>query len=240
MTVGLVIVSHSEKIADGVVELASQMAADVAIIAAGGTDDGRIGTSFEKVQKAIARADSGAGTVIMCDLGSAVLTAETALDFLDDGVRERTWIADAPIVEGSVAAAVAAQTGASLAAVLVAASSAGRSDALDQDGDDASIPSPSPGEPRSDGSVDAEQSVTEIDLINREGLHARPAAAFVKLASGFEASVTVNGVDAKSLLRIMSLGLVRGDTLTLRGSGREAEEAITALRDLVASGFGEE
>lgn len=239
MTVGLVIVSHSEKVADGIVELASQMAADVSIIAAGGTDDGRIGTSFEKVQAAIARADSGAGTVIMCDLGSAVLTAETALDFLDDAVRERTWIADAPIVEGSVAAAVAAQTGASLAAVLVAASSAGRSDALDQDGGGASIPSPS-GETRADGSVDAEQSVMEIDLINREGLHARPAAAFVKLASSFEASVTVNGVDAKSLLRIMSLGLVRGDTLTLRGSGREAEEAIAALRDLVASGFGEE
>jgi PTS hybrid protein len=237
MTVGLVIVSHSEKIADGIVELAAQMAGDVAIVAAGGTGDGRIGTSFEKVRDAIDRADSGAGAVVLCDLGSAVLTAETALDFLPDGVRERIWIADAPLVEGAVAASVAAQTGASLAAVLVAASSAAQAMATNSDGP--SLPSPS-GEVRSDGSVDSGQSVVEVDLVNREGLHARPAAAFVKLASKFEASVTVNGVDAKSLLRIMSLGLVRGDTLTLRGSGREADEAIVALRELVASGFGED
>ncbi len=112
MTVGLVFVSHSAKIAEGLVELARQMAPDVALVAAGGMDDGGIGTSFDLVTAAIARAESGDGVVILCDLGSAILTAETALDFLDDDERSRVDIVDAPLVEGGVAAAVAAQTGA--------------------------------------------------------------------------------------------------------------------------------
>ncbi|MET0590102.1 MAG: dihydroxyacetone kinase phosphoryl donor subunit DhaM [Naasia sp.] len=239
MTVGLVFVSHSSKIAEGVVELSSQMAADVTLIAAGGTDDGRIGTSFELVQNGIAAADSGDGVVVLCDLGSAVLTAETALDFLDDDVRARVLIADAPLVEGAVAAAVAAQSGAHrggvAAAAETAAGSAGSTTGSTTDSAAGDGVSRTPSEPSDDDLV-----VETIDLINREGLHARPAAEFVKLASKYEASVTVNGVDAKSLLRIMSLGLTRGDTLTLRGSGREAHDAVRALRDLVATGFGEE
>ena len=119
MTVGLVIVSHSARIAEGVVELAAQMAPSVVIAPAGGTDDGGIGTSFDKVQVALATAESGDGVVVLCDLGSAVLTAETALDFA--GEPERIRIADAPIVEGAVAAAVAAESGAGIVQVLAAA-----------------------------------------------------------------------------------------------------------------------
>ncbi|MFA4841706.1 MAG: dihydroxyacetone kinase phosphoryl donor subunit DhaM, partial [Agrococcus sp.] len=109
MSVGLVIVSHSARIAEGVVELAAQMAPSVVIVAAGGTDDGGIGTSFDRVQAALGEAESGDGVVVLCDLGSAVLTAETAVDFSD--APERIRIADAPIVEGAVAAAVAAEAG---------------------------------------------------------------------------------------------------------------------------------
>ena len=87
------------------------MAPTAALVAAGGTDDGRIGTSFDLVSAGIGEADSGDGVVVLCDLGSAILTAETALDFLDDDVRARVRIVDAPLVEGGVAAAVAAEAG---------------------------------------------------------------------------------------------------------------------------------
>ena len=106
MTVRLVVVSHSSKIADGAVELAAQMAPDVLILPAGGTDDGRIGTSLDKVMAALEQA-AGDGVVVLADLGSAVMTAESAVEFAADP--GSVLIADAPIVEGLVAAAVAAQ-----------------------------------------------------------------------------------------------------------------------------------
>ena len=77
MTVSIVVVSHSAKIADGAIELAAQMAPDVVFLAAGGTDDGRIGTSLERVLAALEQA-GGDGTVVITDLGSAVMTAESA------------------------------------------------------------------------------------------------------------------------------------------------------------------
>ena len=78
--VGVVFVSHSAKIAEGLVELAAQMAGSTSLVAAGGTDEGGIGTSFDKVSAAVTEADSGHGVAVLCDLGSAILTAETALE----------------------------------------------------------------------------------------------------------------------------------------------------------------
>ncbi|MET0989492.1 MAG: dihydroxyacetone kinase phosphoryl donor subunit DhaM [Glaciihabitans sp.] len=236
MTVGLVLVSHSAKIAEGVVDLATQMASGVALRAAGGTDDGGIGTSFDKVMLAVGEADSGDGVVVLCDLGSAILTAETALDFLDDDLTARVRIADAPLVEGAVAAAVAAEIGGDLATVLAAAEQAGG--APDAAADEA----PATGASTSTGTASAEEPAAiagEATLINPSGLHARPAAEFVKLASTFDASITVNGVDAKSLLRIMSLGVGIGATVRVEASGTQAREAVDALTALLASGFGE-
>lgn len=113
--VGIVVVSHCEKIAEGVVDFCSQMAQrDVKIEAAGGTADGRIGTDAMKIMEAIARADDGTGVLILVDLGSAVMSTELAIELLDEDIRERVVIADAPIVEGSIVAVVQASTGASL------------------------------------------------------------------------------------------------------------------------------
>lgn len=228
MTVGLVIVSHSTKIAQGTVELAAQMAPSVKLCAAGGTDDDGIGTSFDKVSTALGDADTGDGVVILCDLGSAVLTTETALDFLNDEQRGRIIVADAPIVEGAVAGAVAAETGGDVAAVVSAAEHAGRG----------GLRSPSPVVAEKDSGPGGPERRT-VTLVNRDGLHARPAADFVKLASGFDARITVNGVDAKSLLGIMSLGLVKGRDVELEAEGSEASKAVTQLAELIESGFGE-
>jgi PTS hybrid protein len=222
MSVGLLVVSHSARIAAGVVELAGQMAQGVAIVPAGGTDDGGIGTSHELVTAGLAAADSGDGVVVLCDLGSAVLAAETAVELLADDARSRVRIADAPIVEGAVAAAVAARAGDDLGAVLAAARSAAGPSSTDLPRD---VPMDGP--------------ARMLTLVNESGLHARPAADLVQLAATFDARVLVNGVDARSMLRILGLGLDRGATIVVAATGAQAQEAVDAVADLVARGFGE-
>jgi dihydroxyacetone kinase phosphotransfer subunit len=101
--VGLVVVSHSAKAAEGIVEVAAEMGGDTAIEAAGG-DDGEIGTDADRISDALAAADDGDGVVVLVDLGSAVMNAEVAIE-MHDG---EAVIADAPVLEGAVNAAVAA------------------------------------------------------------------------------------------------------------------------------------
>jgi PTS hybrid protein len=123
--VGIVLVSHSDALARGTADLAGQVGGGAVVIAAaGGTDDGRLGTSIGKVAAAIRRADAGAGVLILPDLGSSVLTVRTLLADDDDGLPDQVEVADAPFVEGAVAAAVTAAAGGSLKAVLDAAQEA--------------------------------------------------------------------------------------------------------------------
>jgi len=125
VTVGLVIVSHSPKIAEGVVELAEQMAEEVRVLAAGGTDDGEIGTSATRIADAISAADSGDGVLVLVDLGSAVISTRMAIDeLLSDELRGRVRISEGPVVEGAVIGAVQASTGSSLDEVATAAAGA--------------------------------------------------------------------------------------------------------------------
>ncbi len=121
MTVGIVLVSHSRELAAGLAEVAGQMAPNVAIRPAGGLEDGSIGTSFDLISAAIADADSGDGAVLLYDLGSGFLTAETAVEFLEGEQAERVIIVDAPFVLGAVAASIAANVGADLRGVIAAA-----------------------------------------------------------------------------------------------------------------------
>ena len=119
--VGIVIVSHSRQIASGAAELAGQMAGpEVRIEAAGGDVDGGLGTDGARVREAIDAADSGDGVVILGDLGSAILTVRAVLD----GDSATARLADAPLIEGTVAAAVAASAGMDLEFVLGAAEEA--------------------------------------------------------------------------------------------------------------------
>jgi phosphoenolpyruvate---glycerone phosphotransferase subunit DhaM len=120
--VGIVVVSHSAELARGVAELAGQMAGpDVRIEAAGGGPDGGLGTNEPLVREAIARAEDGQGVAILADLGSSILTVLLILEDVEDGA---TRLADAPLVEGTLAAAVMASAGGSLDQVLSAAEEA--------------------------------------------------------------------------------------------------------------------
>ncbi|MFD1541171.1 dihydroxyacetone kinase phosphoryl donor subunit DhaM [Nonomuraea guangzhouensis] len=113
--VGIVLVSHSAELAAGLRLLVEQIGSDaVPVVTAAGTDDGRLGTSYDLVLNAIKDADRGAGVLILPDLGSSVLTTRTVLD---DHPRPDVVIVDAPFVEGAVAAVVAAASGADLRTV---------------------------------------------------------------------------------------------------------------------------
>jgi PTS hybrid protein len=142
-------------------------------------------------------------------------------------------VSQAPLVEGTVAAAVAAQTGGDAEAVLAAAASAGGS-TLD---DDARPGGTAPADEAAP--VDGTVASATVELVNESGLHARPAAEFVKAAAKHEARVRVNGVDAKSLLAIMALALPQGASVTLEADGPDAQDAVDTLVALVRSGFGE-
>ncbi|MCP2335519.1 dihydroxyacetone kinase phosphoryl donor subunit DhaM [Actinomadura rupiterrae] len=119
--VGIVIVSHSRTLAEGAAELARAMGLGKAVVkAAGGGPDGDLGTSPDLVERAVAAADSGDGVLVLADLGSSVLTAKLVIEDFDG----QAVLADAPLVEGAVAAASSAATGANLADVRAAAESA--------------------------------------------------------------------------------------------------------------------
>ncbi|WP_284581052.1 PTS fructose transporter subunit IIA [Streptomyces sp. 2P-4] len=123
--VGIVLVSHSARVAESVAELAAGLAAGGAVApvaAAGGTARGGLGTSAERIAAAAREVDRGAGVALIADLGSAVLTVKALL--ADDELPPRSRLVDAPFVEGAVAALVAASSGASLDAVAAAAQEA--------------------------------------------------------------------------------------------------------------------
>lgn len=207
MGVGIVFVSHSAGIAEGLVELAAQMAPTVALAAAGGTDDGGIGTSYEKVTSAIAQVDGGDGVLLIGDLGSAILTAETAVDLLDEPPVGGITVLDVPLVEGGVAAAVAAEAGVPLDAVVAAAA-----------GD---VASPAPSE--------AASATGTAVLADPDGLHARPAALLVRAAAGYASRITVDGADAASLLAVLAKGLRQGAAVDVRAEGPDARAAVDAV-----------
>ena len=234
--VAFVIVSHSAALAAGVCELAAQMAPDVPFTAAGGTDDGRIGTSYDRVEAALEAAlgaveGEGSGVVVLTDLGSATMTVESVIDMSDEP--ERVRFVDTCLVEGAVASSVRAQLGEDLDQVAdVAAALAPRLDEAPAQ----EAPSPAAGAPGG-GVAPASSTWAQGDAIVADpvGLHARPAAAFVRLAGTFDAEVTVNGADGGSVLELMALGITQGQSVHIEANGADATAAVAALTDMLES-----
>lgn len=125
--VGLVLVSHSRLLAEGLREMLEQVArGTVPVAIAGGTADGRLGTNPMRVVDAIREAMADEGALVLVDIGSAVLAVEVALEMLDQPARSRVILSAAPFVEGAVIAAVQASIGASLMDTAAAADAAGQ------------------------------------------------------------------------------------------------------------------
>lgn len=133
--VGIVVVSHSAEVADATVALVGQLAnlgADgPRLLAAGGLEDGSVGTDAVRIADAIGRADAGAGVVVTADLGSAVLSAFTAVDeLLEPELAARVAVSNGPLVEGTFVAAVQASAGDGLDGVRAASDEAAAMDKL--------------------------------------------------------------------------------------------------------------
>lgn len=251
--VGLVVVSHSRALAEAAVELALIMVHGdkPPLEIAAGTDDGGFGTDAVAVMEAIMSANQGDGVAVFTDLGSALTSTDMALEMLADmGEEIEVRVLPAPFVEGLTAAVVRAALGSDLdtieseavnslapklehlgvaeppvAGTLPGAASLGASDS--------EAPHETP--------PDAQQLV---QVVNRDGLHARPAAAVASLAQTFPGEVMLDKsgrrANAKSPISIATLAVACGDNVQVLGYGEQAEAAVTAITKLIASGFGEE
>lgn len=236
--VGIVIVSHSRILAEGVLELARQMTQDsVLMAAAGGIDDPEhpIGTDPMRVVVAINEVYSEDGVLVMMDLGSALMSAETAVEFLLPAQQEKVRLCPAPLVEGAIAAAVQAAAGGTLQAVYEEAigALAAKTAQLGEAGISPSSPA----------SFLANAQELRLIVPNRLGLHARPAARFVSTANQFAAEIRVAKgnklANAKSINQVATLGVRQGDEIVISAQGDSAQAALAALQALADANFGD-
>lgn len=241
--VAIVVVSHSATLAEGVAELAREMGGkDVVVEAAGGLDEPGhpLGTDAALVARAIKRADSAAGVLVLMDLGSAVMSAEMAVEMLEGDRPINVKLSDAPLAEGAVAAVATASTGASLEDVAREARAGlkGKTEHLFPPSDDAVDPN----------NMDEASSDEQLRIVvqNPVGLHARPAARFVKLVSGFDAKVEVTNatrkkgpVNGHSIMAVTTLDVHQGDEIVVTTSGAQADDSLRAIGDLAKRNFGD-
>ena len=243
--VGILVVSHSAPLAEAAVALAQEVATGpLRLAVAAGVDDPEhpFGTDPTAVLAAVEALDSPAGVLVLMDLGSAVLSAELALELLPEDVQGRVRLSAAPLVEGLVAAAVQAAAGADLDRVAREAEAglAGKRMHLGSDGPDATPAPPVPVPPDGPGQVG------EWTIGPAHGLHARPAARLASILAGLDVQATATNattgggpVDATSTSLLVGLGLVHGHTLCLQVSGPDADTALQAVAALAADNFGD-
>jgi phosphocarrier protein FPr len=216
---------------------------------AAGIDDAEnpFGTDAMQIYQAIESVYSDEGVVVLMDLGSAVLSAEMALEFLPEEQRDKVRLCEAPLVEGTIAAVVQAANGADIEQVIAEARGALAAKAAQLSGVGAqhAVPLPSPQE---QPTINNQQLTTEIHLTvgNQMGLHARPAAKFVSTASRFQSEITLrnvtsssNSVNAKSINQVITLGVRQGYEIAIAATGTDATQALAALQQLVEANFGE-
>jgi dihydroxyacetone kinase phosphotransfer subunit len=226
--VGVVIVSHSPKVAEGAADMVRQMVGESVKLAwAGGNPDGGLGTDVGAIMAAIEAAWSEAGVVILPDLGGAEMNSDMAIQMLDPAWQGRIVVCNAPVVEGAVLAATEAAGGSTLERVRRAE---GFRDA----------------EPAEKPEALAPAGVSDSALlVNEVGLHARPSVKLTQLAKTFTSSVEIalsaDGPwhDAKSPVKVMRVKAPKGATLHVRAIGPDARAALVAVIALVNDGFGE-
>ena len=245
--VNLVLVSHSPSLARGAAELARLMTQQspliIATAAGTGDESSPLGTNAEEIARAMEEAYSDDGVLVLMDMGSAVLSAEMALEFLPPEKKAKFVLSSAPIVEGAVSAAIQASLGGTLEQV--------RGEALGSLGNKAaqlSVPEENKAaqeQPSSDVEAGPKADAV-IKIQNKLGLHARPAATFVQTAGRFASKIQLARTDnethrsnAKSINAVASMGLRCGETIHVWAEGPDASASIDALKQAAESRFGE-
>jgi multiphosphoryl transfer protein len=243
--VGLVLVSHSRPLAEAVSDLVRRAVnSDLQLSYCGGVGEDRteLGTDAIEIQEAISSVFSDHGVLVLMDMGSAILSAETAKELLSPEQQEKVRLTSAPLVEGGVAAAVQAQLGSSLDEVAKAAlqSLLPKQDQVRDVafalGVQAASPAPN---------LSADENL-EVTIQNPHGLHLRPAAALIKALSAFPAEVFIENrtesrgpVLARSLVDVARLQIRQGDSVRFSISAADPQPVVAAIRSLVESQFGE-
>jgi len=244
--IGIVVVSHSRALGEAALALAAEMVPEEArprVAVAAGLDETAFGTDAAAISEAITDVDSPDGVLVLMDLGSALMSTEMALEFVEPDVAGRVRLSAAPLVEGLVAALVTASTGATLDEVTQEADGSLRAKAEHLGVDADAGGSPGADDP---DMKDASALTFSHTVRNPHGLHARPAAALVSGLRGLDAVVELrNGstgggpANARSIGKVAGLGLRCGDVMEVFVSGPDAEAALARLRDLAAADFGE-
>ena len=240
--VNLVIVSHSARLGEGVGELARQMLMNdgckLAIAAGIDDPDSPIGTDPIKVMEAIESVADTDHVLVMMDIGSALLSAETALDLLDPAMAAKVRLCAAPLVEGTLAATVSAASGAGIDKVIADAMNA-----LEAKRVQLGLPSHTPDAAAPTLADDGDAKSVSVIINNHNGLHVRPASKLVAALAGFNADLVLekNGkcVTPDSLNQIALLQVRRHDKLRLLARGPDADAALAAFQALAADNFGE-
>jgi phosphocarrier protein FPr len=255
--IGIVLVSHSKALAAAIVELVAQMAGPefpVAVAAGVGEEHDGIGTDAVHIAEVLRPFCNGDGAVVLMDLGSAVLSAQAALELLEaDTPTDRIRLCPAPMVEAAVAAAVVARSGAELDAVAaeaiaaLAPKQAQLREVCRSTGLRAGVPdNGTAGAAASASPPHQAEQAFEFVVANPHGLHARPAATLVQMAGQFRSDLQLSNLTtgrgpaaARSMIGVGLLQARQGDRIRVTASGSDAEAALQSLAQLAAAGFGE-
>jgi phosphocarrier protein FPr len=244
--VGLVLVSHSRALAAAVRELVLSMSGPklpIMIAAGTGEDRSELGTDATEILECINAVMSEEGVLILLDIGSAILSAEIALGFLEESQRAKVHCCGAAFVEGAVAAGVLAALGSSLEEVTAEAQKALRRKAEHLDA--------TPESSENDQAAESEQEqgaffATKVIVRNPHGLHARPAAGFIREAARYNCEIEVRNLSsgrgpapAKSMSGLASLEILQNHEIQIAARGPDAEVALRALQEAVKAGLGE-
>jgi len=245
--VGIVLVSHSRGLAESVQELVRSMTGPnlpLAVAAGAGEDHKELGTDAVEIAEAIVSVKSPEGVLVLMDMGSAILSSETALDLLDESVRKNVRFCAAPFVEGAVASGVTANLGASLDEVYneAVASLKQKQTALN-----GNAPAPATTPARAEKNGHAKAETIRVTIRNAHGLHARPAAQLIKETRAFRADVTARNisnargpVSLRSLSGLASLEILKDNEIEFTASGEDAPAALKKIAALVESGLGDD
>ncbi len=245
--VGLVLVSHSRALAMAVRQLVTSMSGPklaIAIAAGTGPDRAELGTDATEILEGINAVMSEEGVLVLLDIGSAILSAETAVEFLDDAQRTKVRLCGAPFVEGAVAAGVLAALGSNLEDIANEAERALRHKTEHLDTSAGNHENIQPVETTSD---DGPFLTGTVVVRNPHGLHARPAAEFIRQAARHDCEIFVRNLSngrgpasAKSMSGLASIEILQGHQIELAARGMGAQGALEALRSEIEAGLGEE